>query len=206
MPNKTQRVMGIDGVPYSVILVDSGTVDANGNPLFRLAVDCILDVGDIEMGKVKLLDAAGTNVAKIAALSGLASTDLGLPVAALLMPGSSSVGNVGRIATTVTPTGQNSTNTPTRVTGADLDTLHNLSASFTVKNTAGVNSINFDVRGGNMADFSDAVIVQVAQTVLAGAYGTFAAAATPFIYYGVFIVSTVPGAAGTALVFGITKG
>ena len=57
-----------------------------------------------------------------------------------------------------------------------------------------------------MADFSDAVIVQVAQTVLAGAYGTFAAAATPFIYYGVFIVSTVPGAPGTALVFGITKG
>ncbi len=59
-------------------------------------------VGDIEIGAVEMKDAATDTRAKIGALSGLATSDNGIPVAALLLAGASNVGKVDPNTATLT--------------------------------------------------------------------------------------------------------
>ena len=115
-------------------------------------------------------------------------------------------GNVGRSATSVTPTAQGSTDSWTLVAGSTLDTLNNLTASYTVQNTEVTNSVDYKIKAGNASNFSDAVEVQAAATILAGAYGSYAISIAPWRYYGVFIQSTVLVTPASVLVRGVTKG
>jgi len=205
MANKTTRMMGADGSVYKVILVDTGTVDVDNQPLYRLAVDSTLVVGDIEIGAVELKNAADDTRAKVGPVSGLAVGDNGIPVAATLLAGAQVIGKIQRDAVTVSPVTQVSTNAMLLVAGSQLDTLNHLTASYTVKND-GADSIDYEIRGGNLASFADAVVVQAAATILAAGYGSYATPTAPWRYYGVFIMSTVPATPGSGLVVGVTKG
>lgn len=100
---------------------------------------------------------------------------------------------------------QVSDNTNTLVAGSILNASRALAVSFTIQNT-GDNSIQWQVRGGNLSDLSDGAIVQAAATVTAGSYATYALSTAPYQFYGVFIESTVDGSHGEATIKGIAKG
>ncbi len=113
--------------------------------------------------------------------------------------------NVGRIATEVSPVDQASTASYVDVTGSTLDTLNNLTASYTITND-GLQSIDWQVLGSNVANFTPNVVVQAGATILAAASSSYSTAAAVWRYYKVQIKDTVGGVHGAALVHGITKG
>lgn len=100
---------------------------------------------------------------------------------------------------------QTTTNTNVLVAGSILNASRALSVSFTIQNT-GDDSIQWQVRGGNLANLSDGAIVQVAATVTSGSYATYAITNAPYKFYGIFAESTVDGAEGIATIVGIAKG
>jgi hypothetical protein len=97
MSNSTYEVRGADGQAHEIQLIDTGTFDASGRPLYKLAVDAVLDVGDIALGAVELKDGVADTRAKIGVVSGLAVSDNGLPVAALLLVGTAAVSQVNPV-------------------------------------------------------------------------------------------------------------
>jgi hypothetical protein len=143
---------------------------------------------DVEIGAVEIKDATGTNRVTVTSNGELTIT-----------------GNIGRAATEVSPTAQVSTNTFVLVTNSILDTLHNLSASFTIKNT-GTNTINWKVIAGNTSNLSDAVEVKASAAVASSAVDSYSTSAAVWRYYGVYIQSAVADTPGEATVHGITKG
>jgi len=108
-------------------------------------------------------------------------------------------------ATSVEPTAQASVDAYALVAGSVLDTLNNLTASFTIENT-GANTISWKVIAGNESTLAAAIEAQAEATVTALAYGTFNINPAIWRYYGVYIKSTVPATPGEGTVIGVTKG
>lgn len=100
---------------------------------------------------------------------------------------------------------QASTNTNVVMVGSVMNATRALTVSFTMQNT-GVQSIQWQVRGGNLADLSGGAIVQAAATVTAGSFATYSTATAVYKFYGVFIESTVDDSHGEGTLVGIAKG
>ena len=115
-------------------------------------------------------------------------------------------GVIARSAKAVAPVNQDTTNPYVDVAGSLLDTLNNLTASYTILNTAAVNAITWQVLGANASDFSDAVVVKAGASVLALAVDSYSANPAVWRYYKVQIKSTVAATPGTAQVRGVSKG
>jgi len=108
------------------------------------------------------------------------------------------------VTSSVSPV-QASTNTNTLVVGSVLNAGRALAISFTIQNS-GDESIQWQVRGGNLSSLADGAIVQAAATVTAGSYATYAISTAPYQFYGIFIESTVDDNHGEATIKGIAKG
>jgi|SRR5689334_18616179 len=89
------------------------------------------------------------------------------------------------------------------VSMAVIDTGVASSLTYTLK--AATNNLHWQVRGGNLADMSDAVVVQSQATVNAAAIGTFTASPAYYRYYDVQIKAASAGNQGTGTVNGIAK-
>jgi len=100
---------------------------------------------------------------------------------------------------------QASTNTNTLVSDSVLNATNAMSVSFTIENS-GANSIDWEVVAGNLADLSDATVVQAAATVASGAFSSYAVQIAPFEFYGIRIESTTTDQAGEGTIHGICKG
>ena len=172
---------------------------------YTLPMNAVI-TGDVEIGAVELKNATDDTRAKVGAVSGLAVSDNGIVTATTLLAGTQSIGTVGRSATSVTPTAQGSTDSWTLVAGSILDTLNSSSVSYSVKNTEVTNSVDYKILAGNTSNIAEAVEIQAAATILAGAYGGYAISIAPWRYYGVYIQSTVVVTPATVTVVGITKG
>src|SRR5690349_4955863 len=86
----------------------------------------------------------------------------------------------------------------TPVSMAVIDTGVASSLTYTLK--AATNNLHWQVRGGNLADMSDAVVVQSQATVNAAAIGTFTASPAYYRYYDVQIKAASAGNQGTGTV------
>lgn len=98
---------------------------------------------------------------------------------------------------------QASTNSMTTVAGADIDASAWRSVSYTI--TVITNSVNWQVLGANVSDYSDAVVVQASAAVAAAGVSSFSVTQAPFRFYRVQITDTVGGTHGTATLNGTAK-
>lgn len=89
------------------------------------------------------------------------------------------------------------------VQAAQVDAGGFFNISFTMK--VATQSIKWTVYAANLADLSDAVVVNAEATVVAAAVGTFAVSGAPYRYYFVKIKSAAADTPGTAIVTGIAK-
>lgn len=97
------------------------------------------------------------------------------------------------------------TNTMTLDTGSVLQAWNSMSVAFTVINS-GDESLDYEVIAGNMADLSDAAVIQASATLASGAVGSYAISIAPFSYYGVNVKSTAPDTPSEATILGRAKG
>jgi hypothetical protein len=105
----------------------------------------------------------------------------------------------------VAPTAQNTTNSYAAVTGSTIDIRAFRSVSYSIRNSAGVNSLDWKVQAANVSDFSDVVDVKAEAAVAAAGIDSYAVAQAPYSYYRVVVKSTVADTPGTAVVHGIAK-
>lgn len=89
------------GVPIRLLVEDSGQLDADGKILYALATTASFS-GDLDMGGVEIVDAAGTNRAKVAAGTAVAEADNALavqaPVLGLTTDAANTTGTTGTIS------------------------------------------------------------------------------------------------------------
>jgi len=173
----------VEGVASGVVVPISGTVTANLSATDNAVLDAIVAALPAAL-------AAGGGLKVEGVASGVAQ-----PVS----------GNMGRSATSVTPADQATTDDFTDVTGSTLDTLNNLTASYTIIND-GAATICWQVLGANAANFSDVVTVQASADILAAANSSYSTQAAVWRYYKVQVKSKVGSTPGAALVRGLTKG
>jgi hypothetical protein len=102
----------------------------------------------------------------------------------------------------VTPVTQTSTDPYADVTGSTLDMALYRSLSYTLINAN--QTITYQILGGNRSDFGDAVVIQTADILAAGA-ASYAVAQAPYRYYKVQIKSKVGGVHGSTGVYGLAK-
>jgi len=112
---------------------------------------------------------------------------------------------VARAALAVTPLDQATAAAWADVPGSLLDALHFGSVSYTILNTDGANSLDWQVVASNDAAFAVAEVVDGPAAVLSGAADTYAVAQAPYRYYIVQIQDTVPATHASATVVGLAK-
>jgi hypothetical protein len=108
------------------------------------------------------------------------------------------------MAQTVNPAAQDSTASFVLVAGSILNTYRYETVSYTIQNS-GLNTIDWEVLGGNVSDLSDGTAVKVSATLAASAFSTYAVSPAPYRFYGIFIKDDAGGSHGTAVVHGIAK-
>ena len=227
----SSKISGCNVVGSIVFLSDLGTskiVVAGDGTLadYALPVAITLDPGSINIGTVDqgtggssawLVD---TELPAASALDGAIGKGLSAPTvgAAILVSDGTNLkevsstypvpisGNVGRSATSVTPSPQGSTDSWTVVAGSILDTLNSSSVSYSVKNNEVTNSVDYKILAGNTSNIAEAVEIQASATILAGAYGGYSVSIAPWRYYGTYIQSTLPVTPASVTVRGVTKG
>jgi len=110
-----------------------------------------------------------------------------------------------RAAQVVTPVSQATAAAFADVAGSLLDTLHFGSVSYSILNTHGANSLDWQVLASNDAAFAAAVIVDGPGAVAAGVADTYAVAQAPYRYYIVQVQDTAAGDHAAATVVGVAK-
>lgn len=111
-----------------------------------------------------------------------------------------------RSASQVAPTAQATTASFADVTGSTLDTLNNLTVSYTIQNTDNTNSLDWQVLAANDSAFTAPVTVQSSAAVIHNATSSYNANPAVYRYYKVQVRDTSGGSHATAVVNGITKG
>lgn len=111
-----------------------------------------------------------------------------------------------RAAAQVTPTAQATTSSFVDVAGSTLDTLNNLTVSYTIQNSDNTNSLDWQVLAANDSAFAAPVTVQSSAAVIHNATSSYNANPAVWRYYKVQVRDTVGGSHATAVVIGITKG
>ena len=114
----------------------------------------------------------------------------------------SSVGAQALVLAFTAPT-YTSTSSTVMVPGTDFDCTIFGTLGITAK--AATNAVTWSVWGANLPDYSDAVIVQTAASIAAGAVGGFTTFFAAYAYYFVKAVDTVGGTHGTLTVNVLAK-
>lgn len=110
-----------------------------------------------------------------------------------------------RAALVVEPANQATTAAFADVPGSEIDTLHYGSVSYTILNTDGADSLDWQVLATNDPTWTVAVIVDGPAAVAAGAADSYAVAQAPYRYYIVQVQDTVPASHAAATVVGVAK-
>ena len=111
-----------------------------------------------------------------------------------------------RSAVQVAPAGQATTSSFADVAGSTLDTLNNLTVSYTIQNTDNTNALDWQVLAANDSAFVAPVTVQSSASVIHNATSSYNANPAVWRYYKVQVRDTSGGSHATAVVIGITKG
>ena len=107
--------------------------------------------------------------------------------------------NVQRSAMIFSTSAYTTTSSFADIPGSDFDAFAVDTLGITVVNS-GANSLTFQVLGGNLPDFSDAVVVGGPTAVAAGASGSYTTFFAPFRYYKTQAKDTAGGSHGIAVV------
>jgi hypothetical protein len=109
-----------------------------------------------------------------------------------------------RAALVVEPANQATTAAWADVPDSEIDALHYGSVSYTILNTDGADSLDWQVLASN-DDWATAVIVDGPGAVAAGVADSYAVEQAPYRYYIVQIQDTVPASHAAATVVGLAK-
>ena len=188
---KAAKIGSKVGAVYNVLLVPTLDITEDGEIVYRFGTDTSFVVNNINIGIVEGQGTPGNPAGGVVTVQG---DPLMTPV--MIM----------RSASQIHPANQASVNAETLFAGSVLDALNSQTVVFELTNIDLVNSLDFRVLGGFLANLSDGVEVQAPATLAHGAAGSFVTIAAAWRYYGVFIKSTVPGAPATGQLYGLMKG
>ena len=112
-------------------------------------------------------------------------------------------GSVQKAVDVIAPAAQASTNALAVVTGSTVDARLWGAVSYTIVVVTA--SVDWEIQGAHASDFSDAVVVQAAAAVGAGASSSWSSTAPVWSYYRVRIRSTVADTPGTVTLRGLGR-